>query len=182
MFITRVYHQNAVGVRALADIVLPQSAKQQVETFFCQFRDRGGNIAEDGAMTGCVFFIRSFTHFARCVPYCCYRLHNLADAQALPCFAAYLIPASPAVINDRDEPGTVARAAAPPISSKNQRFRTWNAEQKEQLGVPAEPELAHPGLQQVVEQPHQAISPCKLLQPYLLFLFAANTRHTGNTS
>ena len=135
----------------------------------------------DGRLcTGCVF-----CHFARvccCVPYCCYRLHSIAALQALPCFAAYLIPASPAVINDRDEPGTVARAAAPPISSKNQRFRTWNAEQKEQLGVPAEPELAHPGLQQVVEQPPQAISPCKLLQPYLLFLFAANTRHTGNTS
>jgi hypothetical protein len=44
------------GVRALADIVLPQSAKQQVETFFCQFRDRGGKIAEDGAMTGCADF------------------------------------------------------------------------------------------------------------------------------
>jgi hypothetical protein len=35
----------------------------------------------------------------------------------------------------REEPSTVSRAAAPPSSSKEQRFRTWNAEQKEQLVV-----------------------------------------------
>ncbi len=83
-----------VQVQCIASIVLPLDATTQVEEFLREFRVRreANNVTEDGAMTGCVFFIRSFTHFARCVPYCCYRLHNLADAQALPCFAAYLIP------------------------------------------------------------------------------------------
>ena len=58
------------GVSALAEIVLPQSAKQQMETFFRQFRDRGGNVAEDGAQTGCADFI-FFWRVCCCVlPYC----------------------------------------------------------------------------------------------------------------
>ncbi len=77
------------GVRALADLVLPQSAKQQVEKFFCQFRDRGGKIAEDGAMTGCADFF--FWRVCCCVlPYCCSRLHELDSLQNQAWFPAYM--------------------------------------------------------------------------------------------